>query len=743
MKTKILALATTLFAALTAGAAVETLMFDDFSTTRSEWKLPSTGGFLSTGALRIAATPAERKNNNLAKRTVDVTRWKGRLLFFSVEACAWKVTRPHNNWNGIKFMIHYNSPEYGRVWMHPVNLHGSFGWKQLYFACTLPDDIREATLCLGLEDSSGAVEFRNIRLESPVNRPFPGRAEYSDAVRNMPPLRGMMSPQQLTAGDLSDLRLWGANLLRWQFCRNWGVPFTDRDLAEYGTWIQGKLAEFDRVLADAERNGLKVILDLHSPPGGRRDGADFKDMEMFYNRKYADWFVNFWREVARRYKNHPAIWGYDLINEPVQSRPSKHGYWELQMEAAEAIRKIDPERPIIVEANNWAAPESFRYLKPFPLKNIIYQLHCYLPLAYTHQLVHKGTVENPVFLTYPGRIDGVMWNREKLRRMLEPVRQFQQRYGARIYVGEFSAIRWAPGAARYLADAISIFEEYGWDWSYHAFREWDGWSLEYTDRYDEKKKAATPTDRMKVIREYFRRNAVSTEHVTEADLSFLPAPTLKENKPAAREYRILFKGNSITRHGTNPQIKATLGWDRRCGMAASSEARDYAHLLAERIQRTMSDRPVRIEFSTPDVAEGETEKNFHPDLVILQTGEHSLPGDKSVEEFERLYRAVVASLKKFPAGTQLIAVEIWAPTNGKPYEGKSLILRNLQRKICAENGIPTVSVERYASDPSCRGAGEHHGVRWHPNDKGMAGYANAIFAVWQREQARKSNKGTK
>ena len=243
---------------------------------------------------------------------------------------------------------------------------------------------------------------------------------------------------------------------------------------------------------------------------------------------------------------------------------------------------------------------------------------------------------------------------------------------------------------------------------------------------------------MRVIREFFRRNAVSTDHVTEADLSFLPAPTLKESRPSGREYRILFKGNSITRHGTNPQIKAALGWDRRCGMAASDEAHDYAHLLAARIQRTMPDRPVRIEFSTPDVAEGETEKNFRPDLVILQTGEHSLPGDKSVEDFERRYRDVVASLKTFPAGTQLIAVELWAPTNGTPYEGKSRILRDLLRKICTENGIPTVSVEAYATDPSCRGSGVHHGVRWHPNDKGMAGYAESIFAVWQREQARKS-----
>ena len=61
----------------------------------------------------------------------------------------------------------------------------------------------------------------------------------------------------------------------------------------------------------------------------------------------------------------------------------------------------------------------------------------------------------------------------------EPVREFQKRHGAKIYVGEFSAITWAQGADAYLRDCIAVFEEFGWDWSYHAFREWSGWSVEH------------------------------------------------------------------------------------------------------------------------------------------------------------------------------------------------------------------------------------------------------------------------
>ena len=55
---------------------------------------------------------------------------------------------------------------------------------------------------------------------------------------------------------------------------------------------------------------------------------------------------------------------------------------------------------------------------------------------------------------------------------------FSREHDARILVGEFSAITWAPGAENYIRDCIEVFEEYGWDWCYHAFREWDGWSVE-------------------------------------------------------------------------------------------------------------------------------------------------------------------------------------------------------------------------------------------------------------------------
>ena len=69
----------------------------------------------------------------------------------------------------------------------------------------------------------------------------------------------------------------------------------------------------------------------------------------------------------------------------------------------------------------------------------------------------------------------------------------------------FSAIAWAPGAERYLEDCISIFEEYGWDWTYHAFREWTGWSVEHGGVF-ENQFPVENSPRKQVLKKYFERN---------------------------------------------------------------------------------------------------------------------------------------------------------------------------------------------------------------------------------------------
>ena len=459
--------------------------------------------------LRVVIPPGDKDAANCASAAIDLRKFRGEMLYFVIRARAKNVSVPRHECNGVKFMLHYIDGDGFEDWRNPTRLNGTFDWKELSFMVPVSGTAGKGELLLGLQESSGETEFDLSSLK--ISRLFPSsdpennyRITYPEKVAGTPPLRGVMSPHVFTENDLQTLKAWDVNLVRVQLTRNWNQANTDLDLGEYDHWLDGKLDHLEDVLRMNREGGcgLRFVIDLHSPPGGRDEAHD---MTMFYDKKYADHFIRCWRKIAKRFKGNPAVWGYDLINEPVQMRPAEFDYRNLQRMAAEAIRDIDPDTPIIFESNLWDAADTFRSLRPLEMSNVIYQVHMYQPLGFTHQFSGND-------IAYPGKVGNAAWNKEMIRKHLQPVRDFQLRHNARIYVGEFSAIAWAPGAEKYLNDCIEIFEEYGWDWTYHAFREWDGWSVEHEAASpSDLKPAKEDTPRKKVLLKYFKRNRPSVK----------------------------------------------------------------------------------------------------------------------------------------------------------------------------------------------------------------------------------------
>lgn len=444
----------------------------------------------------------------MVRLPLDLTPYRGCELLFECMVKAADVSKPPAAWLGVKFMLDYQSADQGPCWLNEDNVSGTFDWRKLRFTRRIAPDASEGGISLGLQDSSGTAWFDDVRIsvvkgalaprpKPPLNPPPAFRGH------DLPCLRGVMSPNAFRDEDMRVLGTeWKANVIRWQMTRNWGRPGTDRDLDEYDRWFDGKLDELERALESCRRYGIKVVVDMHSPPGGRYLN---NDLAIFHEVKYQDHFVALWEKIARRFKGRPEIWGYDLINEPAQNAPPPFGvadYLGAQVLAAKAIRAIDPKVPVFIEASKWDSAEGFRELEPVDVPNVIYQVHMYSPGEFTHQGVH-GKWE-PV--AYPGRIGNTVWDKDRLRAVLQPVREFQLAYNAHIYVGEFSAIRWAPGAADYLRDCIELFEEYGWDWTYHAYREWDGWSVEHGSDPQDHQPATELTDRKKLLLEWFGKN---------------------------------------------------------------------------------------------------------------------------------------------------------------------------------------------------------------------------------------------
>jgi len=325
-----------------------------------------------------------------------------------------------------------------------------------------------ASACLvaaacGGGSSDGVPEARSEPEAAVASARLPGDLDKGSGLRGFN-LAGLRKPA-LAEKDYSDLAAYGANLVR--------IGVEARVAANGGYEMAASEWQYLQTAVNMGRKfGFKVVVTLTAVPWG--------EQSIYWDRpELQQSIVNLWSSIAARFKGNPVIAGYDLINEPVMPRdrspPSGPNidYWrEFAVKIVQAIRNEDAGSVIIFEPSPWGLPHGFSNLTPLPFDRIVYSFHFYSP----HELTHQGLYNHTLALSYPG----VAASRASLSKEMEPVRAFSRRYAVPIFVGEFSIIRWAPGdsVANYLTDVIELFEAEGWNWSYHAFREYEGWDAE-------------------------------------------------------------------------------------------------------------------------------------------------------------------------------------------------------------------------------------------------------------------------
>lgn len=469
---------------------------------------------------------------SMPSAVVDLSPFVGHWLRLEIPIEAAHVPRPEKPYWGVKFQLPVDYADGTRDW--PGRCFGEGTWSSVgTFRAHIRKPLRRAKLELGLQSSTGRVVYDLSKLKvwdegelfKRVNQDF--KVKYPESVARRAPMRGVMlatSAREITEDHFATLERWGATLARFQIARGWTTVGAWLDCAAYDRYVDGELDLLERnILPWAARHGIKICLDLHAVPGARINPG--KQLRMCYEKKYRDHFVATWRRIATRFRNDPRLYGYDLVNEPNQMGHAPYSYLHVQLDAARAIREVDTQTPIVVEANAYDGAPAFEYLSPLALDNVIYQVHCYLPMEFTHQGVFDAAKRGD-FKPYPNEAEG--WNKAFIRKTLDPVLRFARRHRAKIYVGEFSAVTWAPGAENYMRDAIEIFNEYGWDWSYHAFREYREWSVEHTwSRDADGRETYTPSldnPRMRVLTKGFRAD-VGGKVQEGAAQTVLTAPT--------------------------------------------------------------------------------------------------------------------------------------------------------------------------------------------------------------------------
>ncbi len=142
----------------------------------------------------------------------------------------------------------------------------------------------------------------------------------------------------------------------------------------------------DTVIANAEAQGIQILIDLHNYNSYRiltASGWESHAVSSTGAVTYAH-LQDFWGRIASRYVDNTGVFGYDLMNEPGGTLAN----WQAAAQAAvDTIRSIDTNHWIVVEGVSWAGAQSWTGNNATlhiddPADKLMYSAHSYWDRGY-------------------------------------------------------------------------------------------------------------------------------------------------------------------------------------------------------------------------------------------------------------------------------------------------------------------------------------------------------------------------
>ncbi len=279
-------------------------------------------------------------------------------------------------------------------------------------------------------------------------------------------------------GDYERMKTdWGFNAVRY-------LIFWDAIEPEPGVYDEEYLDKVAERVAWADSLGLFVILDMHQDIYGPKYGGDgAPDWAAWDDGLYYDyiepWWLNYmwpavrraftslwtedvlqehfqnaWAHVAARFADHPAVLGFEILNEPfcgeILPRNFEFNYLDrFYTGVIDAIREVAPDQLVFYEPHvttNWGSKSRLGVL---PREGLAYAPHYY------HPLVHEG-------LPYLGN----SWN---IRLTMK--RRDSEANLAKVpwILGEFGVMGDTEGMGEYLNDILRILDGRLAGWTYWCY----------------------------------------------------------------------------------------------------------------------------------------------------------------------------------------------------------------------------------------------------------------------------------
>ncbi|MCP4701762.1 MAG: glycoside hydrolase family 5 protein [Gammaproteobacteria bacterium] len=150
------------------------------------------------------------------------------------------------------------------------------------------------------------------------------------------------------------------------------------DSAPYN-YLDAGFEWLDKNIKWAEDAGVYLILDMHHPQGGYQGGS-VDGYALWEKKENQARLIALWREIASRYADRKIIAAYDILNEPSTPGDELKPWQQLAGELITAIRKVDTNHVILVEAGGRG--DAFFEIED---DSILLDIHNYYPDLYTKQ----------------------------------------------------------------------------------------------------------------------------------------------------------------------------------------------------------------------------------------------------------------------------------------------------------------------------------------------------------------------
>ncbi len=191
-------------------------------------------------------------------------------------------------------------------------------------------------------------------------------------------------------------------------------------------------------------------------------------------------------------------------------------------------------------------------------------------------------------------------------------------------------------------------------------------------------------------------------------------------------HKVLFVGNSITRHAPKPSI----GWNHDWGMAASAKEKDYVHLVV----KGLKERYGAIDYCIAQMADWEcnytkTEeilnqyyqpaRDFEADIIIIRICENITAAMHEEISCKPYFDQMIQFMTTDKAKQVIVSDSFWRKDS----------IEQVILEIIEERGYTYCKLSGLELDEKTMALGlfEHKGIAVHPGDYGMACIAERIL----------------